>query len=189
MEQISWILHFSKLDVGGAINQHWQTQVGRRWVMGQGLVQNYQHQTNAKWSISKYRRMVKSHSLWMSFGHEASFQSDEFHKLSSLLTEGSTKTEGSCIYWGGSHYRLFDGTVLSLPKGCSHTLLTEPRDNTLKISTKTATDCTPGDCNLKLSLNVETEDYEIEVDQGIFSKSPNSSDSFSFRDQQTNCHK
>ena len=134
--------------------------------MGQGLVQTYQHQTNAKWSITKYRRMVKSHSLWMSFGHEASFQSEEFHKLSSLLSEGSTPTEGSCFYWGGSHYRLFDGTVLSLPKGCSHTLLTEPRDNTLKISTQTATDCTPGNCPLKLSLNVETEDYEISVDPG-----------------------
>ena len=138
--------------------------------MGQGLVQNYQHQTNVKWTVTKYRKMVKSHSLWMSFGHETSFQSEEFHKLNSLLAEGSTPMEGSCLYWGGSHYRLFDGTVLSLPKGCSHTLLTEPRDNTMKISTKTATDCTPGNCPLKIHLTVETEEYEVSLEQGCHDK-------------------
>ena len=111
--------------------------------------------------------MVKAHSLWMSFGHEASFQSEEFHKLNALLAEGSKPAEGACYYWGGSHYRLFDGTVLSLPKGCRHTLVTEPRDNTIKISTQTSTDCHPGHCPLKISLNVESEEYELEVNQGM----------------------
>ena len=43
---------------------------------------------------------------------------------------------GSCYYWAGSHYRMFDGTVLSVPQGCGHVLVSEQRDNIFRIFTR-----------------------------------------------------
>ena len=135
----------------------WKDELGKRWIWGKGLIESSIEQNVLKsdMSLNEYKQFVRASGLWMSFNQDLSFTDEKFKKLDSLCSSGINNPRGrqfcplallnllyliivggSCSYWAGSHYKMLDGTILSLPAGCGHTLVIEPRDNTMKISTR-----------------------------------------------------
>ena len=139
------------------IQTQWKDELGKRWILGKGLIESSIEQNVLKsdMSLNEYKQFVRASGLWMSFNQDLSFTDEKFKKLDSLCSSGINNPRGrqfcplallnllyliivggSCSYWAGSHYKMLDGTILSLPAGCGHTLVSEPRDNTMKISTR-----------------------------------------------------
>lgn len=108
-------------------------------MLGEGLIsrdQQYQHSSLVEQTVSSYQRMVRSQGLWMSYSHSQPFTNQNFLQLESLMEREKRVRGGSCYYWAGSHYRMFDGTLLSLPASCGHVLVKENRDNIFTITTR-----------------------------------------------------
>ena len=132
-------------------------EIGNKWVMGQGLVSmdQFQKYTVLKHSsIYEYKRIVRASVMWMSFNEHIQFNDVMFQQLNALMSTDDNQPKGnqtikinnfcstkfiqggSCFYWGGSHFKMFDGSTFSLSPGCGHVLVTEPRNNMIKISTR-----------------------------------------------------
>ena len=166
-------IHISGSEYKSSINNYWWSQTGKRWVLGQGLVSHDYQQTSlleqsVEVSVSHYQRLVLSEGLWMSFSHPLPLTSQRFSQLESLLSHEAPVRGGSCHYWAGSHYRMFDGTLLSLPPGCGHVLVTEQRDNIFRIYTKSAP-CNSNrtSCPLALHIEIESEKFVITTQSGM----------------------
>ena len=44
---------------------------------------------------------------------------------------------GTCYFFGGSHHRTFDGSIVSFKRpGCRHTLVSEPLTDSLRLETQ-----------------------------------------------------
>ena len=53
-----------------------------------------------------------------------------------MLTMPSPST-GTCYFFGGSHHRTFDGSIVSFTRpGCRHTLVSEPLTDSLRVETQ-----------------------------------------------------
>ena len=122
--------------------------------MGKGLVsmEQYQQSATPEKNILEYKKIIRASVLWMSFSEYIQFNDVKFLKLDALMSTDANQPQGnwrilmnyfikknqggSCYYWGGSHYKMFDGTIMSLSPGCGHVLVTEPRNNMIKISTR-----------------------------------------------------
>lgn len=109
-----------------------------RWVLGQGLMsegRQYDESSVVEQSFSSYQR-VRAQGLWLSYSQSHLLTSQHWAQLESLLGSEAQVRGGSCHLWAGSHYRMFDGTLLSLPPSCGHVLVKEQRDNIFTISTR-----------------------------------------------------
>ena len=75
-----------------SINQKWDLMLGKRWVLGKGLVESsvyqetYKSLYHSEKTISMYQNFILSQGLWMTFSQDISFNNEKFHKLNSLLS-------------------------------------------------------------------------------------------------------
>ena len=78
--------------------------------------------------------------------------------LSSLLDSQAARAgAGQCLVWaGGSQVRGWDGVVVSVPGGCTRTLLAETRDTALEVRAGPAA----------VTVNQETQQFTLEVEAG-----------------------
>ena len=139
-----------------SINQQWEKEIGNNWVMGKGLVtlEQYRKSRVLNPNIFEYKQIVRASVMWMSFNEHIQFNDVMFQQLNALMSTDDNQPKGnqtikinnfcstkfiqggSCFYWGGSHFKMFDGSTFSLSPGCGHVLVTEPRNNMIKISTR-----------------------------------------------------
>ena len=145
------------------MTRHWRREVGMDWILGQGMVASHLSVTlQSSWTVTQYKKMVRNQGSWLAPGHDVSFQSQPWLELAQLLSQGSERKEGSCYYWAANHYRTFDGNIISLPQGCEHILVTEPRDNTIKVSVLPQPSCST--C-MKIRLVLETDEFILAADE------------------------
>ena len=75
-----------------SIYQQWDLTLGKRWVLGKGLVESslyketYKTLYHSEMTISMYQKFILSQGLWMTFSQDISFNNENFYKLNSLLS-------------------------------------------------------------------------------------------------------
>ena len=53
------------------------------------------------------------------------------------MTIVPSPSAGTCYFFSGSHYRTFDGSIVSFNRpGCRHTLVSEPLTDSLRVGTQ-----------------------------------------------------
>ena len=145
-----------------SISVHWEKEVGKHWMFGQGMISTSSKLTlEYTSSATQVQQIIRSQGSWISYSHDSALHTQEWKALDALLHDNPEKRRGSCYFWAGSHYRMFDGNLVSLPTGCEHILLMEPRDQTIKISVLPQETCST--C-IEIKLELETVEYILAVD-------------------------
>ncbi|CAB3386136.1 Hypothetical predicted protein [Cloeon dipterum] len=75
----------------------------------------------------------------------------------------ATPTPGSCLFWGGSHVKTFDGLLYSYSSECAYTLLKDSKDNTFTVNVKKGKCDSRLDCYLQLIIYIESTNYKLET--------------------------
>ena len=99
--------------------------------------------------------------------------------IRTVTTPTTSPSAGTCYFFGGSHYRTFDGSLISFTRpGCRHTLVSEPLTDSLRVEsqarivkltrmakTTTAPQTLPTG-GLVVYLSLDTDHYRLEVVNG-----------------------
>ena len=74
----------------------WKDELGKRWILGKGLIESSIEQNVLKsdMSLNEYKQFVRASGLWMSFNQDLSFTDEKFKKLDSLCSSGINNPRG-----------------------------------------------------------------------------------------------
>ena len=138
------------VQVQGHLPERWQAELGVAWMQGVGLQSTSSHHSE------EYRETGRPAALWLTL--LSPLPPSTLSSLGSLLSP-ATPGPATCYYWGSSHYKMFDGTVLSLHRpGCRQTLVTDPLANSIRVEAESDLQD-----NLILHLLLEADHYRVEV--------------------------
>lgn len=131
----------------GSTPARWAAELGLIWLPGSGL--------QAPHSQHQYREPGQAEVLWLTL--LSPLPPGPLAALSALQPS-VPEAPSTCYFWGGSHYRMFDGSVLSLSRpGCTHTLVSEPLAGSVTVEAEVV-----GPGALVLHLTLETEQFRLE---------------------------
>lgn len=131
--------------------------IGLKWIWGKGLIQNDEVVVMNEENEILH---LQHHTSWLNYDNYLNFNDHKYQSLKNLLS-GEIKEEGSCLHWGGSHLKMFDGTLLTTPSFYDFILVQEIIDNLIKISTRNS-NCIVDVCQMTILMEVESEEIEIE---------------------------
>ncbi|XP_039283049.1 LOW QUALITY PROTEIN: hemocytin [Nilaparvata lugens] len=79
-----------------------------------------------------------------------------------FVLEKKPPSPGSCSIWGGSHYKTFDGSIVSFKSGCLYTLVSDLKDNKFNVQTQnTETDCLGSGCTRSFNIYINDILYRL----------------------------